>query len=178
MKKTLVIHPEDKTTDMLKHVYKNHPEYTVCRDNGINKKQLKELIGKHDRIIMLGHGLPMGLIGSSRKSFLVDDSFAELLRTKETVSVWCYSDMYFERNRIAGFHTGMIISEVDEELYIFGKEILNRQEMLENFKQLSVCFGECIEFEPEQIREYMLKHYNSYNPITEFNRRNMKVIQV
>lgn len=177
MKKTLVIHPEDKTTDMLKHVYKKHPEYTVCRDNGISKKQLKKLISEHDRVIMLGHGFPAGLMGSDRKSFLIDDSFADLLRTKDTVSVWCYSDMYFERNRIPGFHTGMIISEVDEELYIFGDDILKKNEMLENFKKLSICFGECIELEPDQIKEYMLKHYTGSDPITEFNRTNMKVIQ-
>ena len=58
--KTLIIHPEDKTTDMLKHAYENHPKYTVCRDNGITKAELWALIEQHDRIIMLGHGLPGG----------------------------------------------------------------------------------------------------------------------
>ena len=174
--RTLIIHPKDKTTDMLEHVYENHPEYTVCRDGGINRKELMELIETHDRIIMMGHGLPQGLIASTRDRFLVDDSFAPLLKTKDTVSIWCFSDEYFRRHGITGFHTGMIISEVNEEYLMLGRLVLNEQAMLDNFKNLSVCFGECIDHNPTEIRDYMLEHYTGTDAVTMFNRSNFKVL--
>ena len=174
--KTLVIHPDDKTTKMLEYVYKDHPEFTICRDNGISSYELKELIKKHDRIIMLGHGLPMGLINQRRNGFLIDDGFAPLLRTKDTLSMWCYSDVYFRRHNIPGFHTGMIISETAEESLMLGYKPLNEKEMLENFKKISKCLGECIELESKEIRSYMLEHYNDNDPVSAFNRNNFIVL--
>ncbi len=173
--KTLIIHPEDKTTDMLKHAYENHPEYTVCRDNGITKAD-RRLHRNHDHIIMLGHGLPGGLICSNRCSFLIDDSFAQLFKSKDTVSVWCYSDQYFRRHQILGFHTGMIISEPAEEFYILGKLKLDEQQMLENFRRLSVCLSECLEMKPEEMKQYLLEHYRGDDEVTRFNRSSFIVL--
>ena len=176
MRKTLVIHPNDKTTDMLELVYKNHKEYTICKDNGISKKELIELINSHERIIMLGHGTPYGLINSARNGYLIDDSFADLLKTKDTYSVWCYSYDYFKRHNISGFHTGMIISEVIEEYFMLGEEILNEKDMLSNITKFSKHLGECIEMNPEQMKEYMLVHYVGSDKVTSFNRGNIKLI--
>jgi len=176
MNKTLVIHPYDPTTNMLEHVYRNNPDYFVCRDNGISRKDLYELISKFDRIIMLGHGSPCGLINSARNGYLIDDSFADLLKTKETVSVWCYSSSYFERYGMKGFHTGMIISEVGEEIMMFGYSPLDEEQMLKNFEQLSKVLGECIDSSPEQMREYVLANYNNNDKVTEFNRGNITII--
>ena len=174
--KTLVIHPDDRTTQMLEYVYKGHPEYTICRDHSISSNELKKLIVKHDRIIMLGHGLPAGLINQRRNGFLIDDSFASLLKTKDTLSMWCYSDAYFRKHNIPGFHTGMIISETTEELLMLGYKPLNEEEMLKNFKKISKCLGECIELEPKEIRSYMLEHYNDSDPVSAFNRKNFIII--
>lgn len=174
--KTLIIHPKDNTTDMLKYVYINHSEYTVCRDNGISKSELRKLIENHDRIIMLGHGLPQGLINEARNGFLIDDSFAELLKSKDTLSMWCYSDRYFSRHNIKGFHTGMIISEVAEEMYALNAIPLNEQEMLENFEFISKCLGDCIEMNANDIKNYMLTHYNRDDEVSRFNRNSFIVI--
>ena len=176
MKKTLVIHPNDRTTDMLKYVYKDHPEYTICRDNGITRNELKELIVGHDKIVMLGHGLPNGLIGSNRRTFLIDDGFASILKEKETVSVWCFSDEYFRNHSMPGFHTGMIISEVLEEYMMLGDEVLNQQEMLENFKKLSICLGKCIDMSAQEMKDYMLENYTGCDAVTAFNRNSIRVL--
>ena len=61
--KTLVIHPKDRTTEVLSKIYENHKEdWTIVTDYNISESKLKKLIKKHDRIIMLGHGTPMGLL--------------------------------------------------------------------------------------------------------------------
>lgn len=124
--KTLVIHPMDYSTLTLCHVYETH-NFTVIRDSTIDNTTLRDVIGSHDRIILLGHGLPNGLINPQIKygrqmhrPFLVNSSHVDLLRTKEVISVWCYSDEFFRKYNIPGFHTGMIISEVNEAYSILG----------------------------------------------------------
>ena len=59
--KTLVIHLADSSTNFLKEIYLgklwdliNHDLYT--------NEQLKTIISGYSRIILLGHGSPMGLV--------------------------------------------------------------------------------------------------------------------
>ena len=65
MKKVLVIHPDDRSTDMLKAVYEGKG-YDVINDPSISDDEIVEQIKSHDRIIMLGHGTPCGLISWNR----------------------------------------------------------------------------------------------------------------
>ena len=112
--KTLVIHIADPSTDFLKEIYLgkvwdllNHAKYT--------NSQLKKIISEYDRIVMLGHGSPEGLFGYSKNSnYIVDASFAELLKTKECVYIFCNADMFVKGNNLKGFYSGMFISEVGE----------------------------------------------------------------
>ena len=59
--KTLIIHPKDSTTTFLKHIYAPILDKTIVTV-GIDKSELRELIYNHDRVIMLGHGSPWGLM--------------------------------------------------------------------------------------------------------------------
>lgn len=112
--KTLVIHPEDKTTSFLDAVYIDRG-WTIVTDNLISKSRLTELIKEHDRIIMLGHGTPEGLLGYRR--YMIDSTYVYLLREKETVCMWCNADVFFKKYSLKGFYTGMIISEEIEADY-------------------------------------------------------------
>ena len=58
------------------------------------------MIEKHNKIILLGHGTPGGLLNPRVGGYIVDDSFADILKEKEVVSIWCYSDMFFKGNNI------------------------------------------------------------------------------
>lgn len=51
-----MIHPEDVSTDMLQVVY-----------SGKGYEQIRS----HDKIIMLGHGTPDGLLACDRKNILI-----------------------------------------------------------------------------------------------------------
>ena len=175
-KKTLVIHPNDKTTEMLIPIYKGKKDWTICRDEGITKNELRRLINEHDRIVMLGHGSPAGLINGSRTGFLIDDTFADLLKQKECISVWCYSDEYFRKHNIKGFHTGMIISETMEEYMMLGSVPLSEEEIYQNMIKFSKVIAECIDETPEKMKEYILENYIGDNPVTTFNRNNIIVI--
>ena len=112
--KTLVIHPYDPTTDMLRAIYEGE-DWLVIDDN-ISKSQLKKHIVDHDRIIMLGHGTENGLYGYNR--FIIDSSYVYLLRDKIVFCVWCNADQFVYKYNLKGFYTGMIISEeIEANMY-------------------------------------------------------------
>lgn len=181
MSNTLVIHPIDESTEMLKLVYQNK-DYDVIDDPDICKETLINEIIDHDRIIFLGHGLPNGLIHpgarlnknfNMNRLYIIDFSFKDVLKDKVTISMWCYSDLFFRNNGLHGFHTGMIISEPDESIYALGHCNYTREEIHENVARLSKLLGECIDFTPEDIKAYLLEHYTGDDEITIFNRNNL-----
>jgi len=119
--KTLIIHPEDSTTNFLMGIYASLTSKTVIT-GGINKAELKKYIDNHDRVIMLGHGSPMGLLSVSQfpdcNSFVIDHSMVESLRNKtNNVFIWCNADQFVHRHSLQGFYSGMFISEVIEAWY-------------------------------------------------------------
>jgi len=120
--KTLVIHPKDNSTNFLSIIYKDI-ECDVISDH-ISKKALKEAIKNHDRIIMLGHGTPEGLIGYKNPQtnlfrgpyFIINSNFVYLLREKNCVCIWCYANEFVEKYGLTGLYSGMIISEYGEAI--------------------------------------------------------------
>ena len=185
--KTLVIHPSDRSTDFLKIIYENHKndsEWTILNHSDtLTYKELKDMIKAHDRIIMMGHGLPHGLMNPYRAfgnlgGLTIDSSFANLLRTKDTISIWCWSDEYFRHHKIKGLHTGMIISEVEEARYAIGKTPLDKKQTLENMEMFARAFRDCIDnTDPKEIQKYVLEHYVGDDEVTEFNRKNVIVLE-
>lgn len=111
--KTLVIHPADKSTDFLSHIYKDK-NFTIITENIGNSKKRK-LLKEHDRIIMLGHGTKDGLFGHNK--FMIDSNDVATLREKEIVAIWCNADEFVKKYGLKGFYSGMFISEIDEAYY-------------------------------------------------------------
>lgn len=180
--KTLVIHPDDATTVMLKHVYANK-NYTVITDPNICDFALRKAISEHDKIILLGHGTSRGLINPlymhnpfSPNLYLIGDNHAELLRKKDTVSVWCYSDMFFRRHNIPGFHTGMIISELLEARLVLGYSPLTAEQLFTNMVTFAKIIGEGIEKSPFELQKHVLAKYVASDAITNYNRQNIIVL--
>lgn len=111
--KTLVIHPKDKTTEFLSHIYKDK-NFNVITYNPTNSK-LRKLLKEYDRIIMLGHGSKDGLFG--HKKFMISSNDVATLREKEIVAIWCNADEFVKKYNLKGFYSGMFISEIDEAYY-------------------------------------------------------------
>lgn len=121
MKKILVIHPEDHSTDFLKPIYKNLPNTTVTT-GGISYMDVKQLIREHDQVIMMGHGSPHGLFSRSRflnsGGYIIDLMMVDVLREKNNnVYIWCNADVFVDKHRLNGVYSGMFISEVGEAEY-------------------------------------------------------------
>lgn len=122
MNKTLIIHPNDSTTDFLKPIYSGIKEAIVLR-GGYTKNYVRQMIEESDRIIMLGHGSPSGLFGIGcfphcGNGLIIDESMvAALGRKKNNMYIWCNADQFVNRYHLNGFYSGMFISEYGEASY-------------------------------------------------------------
>ncbi len=121
MSKLLIIHPQDSTTDFLKPIYDPIQDKTLIT-GGISKTELRKLIEAHDRVIMLGHGSPWGLMSVGQfpysGSYIIDETMAALLSQKtDNIYIWCNADQFVKRNQLYGFFSGMYISELIEAIH-------------------------------------------------------------
>jgi len=117
--KTLVIHPDDRSTDFLKPIYADIKRKTVIVKD-TSRDVLLALIRSHDTIIMLGHGSSSGLFnvsGIGKGVMVIGESMVEELRGKQLIAIWCNADKFIERHSLSALYSGMFISEVNEARY-------------------------------------------------------------
>jgi hypothetical protein len=83
--KNLIFHPKDYTTLFLSPIYAPLKNKTVVND-GITKSELRKLIHKHDRVIMMGHVTLYGLLSVDQfpdiGAHIIDESMAGILKRK------------------------------------------------------------------------------------------------
>jgi len=148
---------------------------------------------------MLGHGTPFGLLaGGIQKMkgdlegrsyfsrfhhYIVDDTLADALQGKDTFSIWCNSDKFFKVHGLKGLHTGMIISEVGEEVVlpgVFKGDIwtppLNEEQMAKNMELFCGTFAKYIDLTPEECRKRVLEEYVGEDEVTQYNRERILVL--
>jgi hypothetical protein len=131
--KTLVIHPDDRSTDFLCPIYltgTGRPRFddvTIFR-GGQTLDQIHEAIQTHDQVIMMGHGCPYGLfsmnmlVGTNQFGlspyYVINHHTVDLLKQKDNnIFIWCNADQFVNRHQLKGFYTGMFISETAEAAY-------------------------------------------------------------
>jgi len=162
--KTLVIHPFDLTTSFLVPIYDGRG-WTVI-DVNPSTKLLKESIKSHDRIVMLGHGGPRGLLGFNRE--VINSELVYLLREKECVCIWCYADEFVKKYKLnSTLYTGMMISEYEEAI-MYAIQPKDNQ-IFESNTLFSNAVRKAI-FTDEPLK--IMQEYNiPGNPIVEFNKQ-------
>jgi hypothetical protein len=172
--RTLVIHPEDRSTEFLKRIYEPIPEATLFT-GGVTRDALRRLVDSHDRILMLGHGSFFGLgsVGRFPESgeFVVDHRFSDLLRQKtECVYIWCYAWKFVKANKLAGFTSDMFVSQADEaeEMGISATSV----EIEESNEAFGRIVGRHIRKESLPLFESVCAEYGRLarrNPVAAFN---------
>lgn len=166
--KTLVIHPKDPTTDFLCDIYSDK-NWTIINKH-ISKSDLRKQINSHDRIVMLGHGSEHGLFDLYNKRFVIDSKWVDMLRKKECVCIWCNANIFFEKYKLTGFYTGMIVSEIMEAyLYSLPTDI----DLIEESNKLfATSIKESID--TNNILENAKNRYDTdKNLIIDFNKDNL-----
>ena len=152
---TLIIHPDDRSTDFLRPIYQDLKHKTLIT-GPITRDGLHALIKAHDRIIGLGHGSPSGLFNMSSNgfgSYVLGASEVEVLRGKELVSIWCHANQFMERHRLNGLYSGMFISEVSEARY-YGLNEVTQADVNESNDAFARILGEEMIRNPHE--EFML----------------------
>ena len=160
--KTLVLHPNDRSTDFLKEIYLGRG-YDVITRWDISEQALTSMVETHDKIILLGHGSDRGLIGYSH--IFMNPKFIKLLQTKDTICVWCNADKYVIPNNIRGFYTGMFLSEISEAMY-FG--IHTTQDEIDHSNELFAQeMRRCLD--RDNLLTEIKHSYNGDDPVIQFN---------
>jgi len=172
---TLIIHPEDSTTTFLTPIYSGIKEKTVIT-GGVTKKELIREIEAHDRIMMMGHGSPSGLISVGKFKcqhdlYIIDEDTVPYLSTKtDSVFIWCYADRFVNRHRLNGFFSGMFISEVGEAQYL--NIPADEKMIVESNNKFSSIVSENIHEKSDVLLEKVKTEYGKiihYNPIANYN---------
>jgi len=160
--KTLVIHPQDYSTDFLKPIYEGKGYTVITKSPG--KRLLKQAIKEHDRIIMMGHGCDKGLFDGDYNAIITSD-FVALLREKESVAIWCNADVFFLKYKLKGVYTGMIISEyMEANLYsVFG----NYRDIEESNTSFAKNMRDFIE--DKDLEKFKTNYLDDENYIIKFN---------
>lgn len=173
--KTLVIHPDDRSTDFLKAVYKDLPDVTLVT-GGCYKDDIRRMIEAHDRVIMLGHGTPHGLLGMGafpHCGFIVDDTHADVLKEKDnSIFIWCNADQYVGYNKLKGFNTGMFVSEVGEARVMGLPFGTNQNHVDESNEAFVKAVSMVIDDDPELLHRYVKHDYGELawrNPVAKYN---------
>jgi hypothetical protein len=171
--KTLVIHPDDRSTDFLRGLYLDLPDKTVIT-SGIDKLKLQEKIDTHARVIMCGHGSPNGLfsVGKFPESpYIIDDSMVDSLRYKTNFFIWCHADVFVRRHGLTGFHMGMFLSEMSECLCL-GVDCTDT-DITESNIDFAKIFFRHIDEPPIVFYKNVLVEYGQLvarnNPVAEYN---------
>lgn len=171
----LIIHPKDSSTDFLKVAYQTVKHKTVV--SGIKtKNEVANMIESHKRIMMMGHGSPMGLFSVNEfpveNKKIIDNSMVEILKTKEeNIYIWCDADQFVKEHGLKGFFTGMFISEVIEA---YCCDIPDPDEDVVDASNVAFCeiLSKYIHGTKESIYENVRREYAviaESNPIARFN---------
>jgi hypothetical protein len=173
--KNLIIHPEDTTTTFPSPIYANLKNKTVVR-GGVSKSELRELIEFHDRVLMLGHGSPFGLLNTAQfpdaGSYIIDDSMVSPLKNKtNSLFIWCHADQFVQGHGLSGLNCGMFISEVKEvNFYCFEDielDMINQSN--ERFALIiSIYLNEPIDILYQKLL-YEYRYLARTNPLARFN---------
>ena len=173
--KTLIIHPKDKSTQFLDIVYEPIPNKTIIT-GGITKEEVRKLIEEHDRVMMCGHGAPMGLfsVGQFKNSggFIIDHTMVDILSKKDnSIFIWCNADKFVDHFKLKGFYSGMFISEVGEAYYC-GLPGTKQDEVDESNFGFCELLSECINEPHDVMYETIIKNYGKIaeeNPVALYN---------
>lgn len=179
---TLVVHCEDRSTDMLAQIYEGKG-WDVLRDGNIDPNELHQLLESHDRIVCLGHGTGSGLINKQGSGSVIGADEAPYLKDKKLFVIWCNADAYFTKHNIGNgqFITGNMPSEV-WECRAAGCGEISAQLMLENITYWSKLCADVVERAlggdaqgaVDYVRDKYIAKYGDH-PVTIYNAERTKV---
>ena len=168
--KKLIIHPKDPSTDFLKIFYLNESAINECPGNS----KLRKMVQEAEEIWLLGHGTEWGLLDMHSKFGvleIVGSRYAEFLRNKKVIGIWCNANNFAEKYKLTGLFSGMVISEMQEALdwNIQTTEEEIERENLNFARDLSSCikYADHLSEVPEMMKRRLEKE--NCSDLVKFN---------
>lgn len=171
--KTLVIHPDDRSTDFLRPIYKHVANLTLITGEA-TRDEILDHIEINDRVFMMGHGSPMGLFGYNfGRPYVIYSDCVEALRKKEhnVMYIWCHANQFVDHYDLKGMYSGMFISEVAEANFCGVKDATQELVTASNDWFANAC-GNCINESIESVYNQVKDSYSveaKYNPVAAYN---------
>ena len=174
----LVIHPEDRTTDVLKILYEELDAQVIVDD--CSRPVIDHLL-KHastrERVMLLGHGSDKGLFfrrDDTKNEFdkvIVGHRNNYMLRRHDgnIIGIWCHANLFAQAEGLHGLFSGMMISE-ESEAEEYGIAATHEEILASN----KVMFGKLRRLLDEhvplhEIPARMRALDNEHTPLSEFN---------
>lgn len=179
MTKTLVIHPDDRSTDFLRTIYDGMSGVTLVT-GGESRSGLRKMMREHDRVFMLGHGAYWGLLSLGKfpgPLTLIDDTFSDLLKKKEgtgSLCIWCYASTFTAEQGLDLIATGMFISEQRECHFL--KETVSEVQIDASNAGFCSILAEGIDLPQAALMEKIRVEYGRLaegNPVAAYNHAQM-----
>jgi len=168
--KTLVIHPEDPTTTFLERVYERLDDTTVIR-GGMAPSDVADHILNYDRVIVLGHGTPYGLLAVGQfgaSPYVIDQRHLPALKTTSgSIYIWCHADQFVQRHcLISPLYSGMFISEIGEA-YMLGLENTKPQDVSVYNATFASLLNKELKANPINIHDRMIDYIDTHGPYSQ-----------
>jgi len=177
---TVIIHPEDSTTTFLDPIYAGIPNQTRIQ-GGYSKEEVLDLIQAHDRVLMMGHGTPLGLLSMNKfpiqnsgwPSYIIDEQAVGLLQAKnDSLFIWCHADQYVREFGLSGFFTGMFVSEVGEAI-AYGLPKVSQKEVDESNDYFAAIVSQYLHLPIPELYQQVKASYGQLaqagNPVAQYN---------
>ena len=174
----LVIHPIDRTTEVLKMLYAGL-DARVVSDECSNKEMdhLLKHTSTQERVMLLGHGSDKGLFfrrDDTKNEFdkvIVAHRNNYMLRRHDgnIIGIWCHANLFAQAEGLHGLFSGMMISE-ESEAEEYGIAATHEEILASN----KVMFGKLRRLLDEhvplhEIPARMRALDNEHTPLSEFN---------
>ena len=174
----LVIHPIDRTTEVLKMLYAGLDARVVSDD--CSNKEMDHLL-KHtstqERVMLLGHGSDKGLFfrrDDTKNEFdkvIVAHRNNYMLRRHDgnIIGIWCHANLFAQAEGLHGLFSGMMISE-ESEAEEYGIAATHEEILASNKVMLCKLRRLLDEHVPlHEIPARMRALDNEHTPLSEFN---------
>jgi len=174
MKKTLIIHPFDRSTFFLGKTYESIKNKQLITQ-GASKDEIRNLIKESSRIMLMGHGSPNGLFsvgqfGPDTRGYVIDETMVEVLRGKKLITIWCHANQFIERHKLNAF-SSMFCSEYSECSYE-GVKGVKRGMVEESNDAFASIVGSHINSSIKTLHKSVIREYGvlgEVNPVAAYN---------
>jgi hypothetical protein len=155
--------------------YRGGHQSSFVDDDWLDSFDAGKPYGNYGNSTYAGGGNWNNYVKDMTTGYVIDETYADVLRQKQLTTIWCNADQFIEWNKLHGFYTGMFISETGEARIIGLTEVEQWQVDESNYGFVSVV-RRFIDKPAEVLHEALKLEYGKmadHNPVAKYNYRRL-----